>query len=128
MHASVLDGFGIPGDRVLGWVSTAMATATDLGFGSWDPRVWKLYSGRPYKSKTAHGWTIHMSEGIEDLRTWCCLFQGCSVLVYSGYQVHGLKNLAVAGLVRYPYFQDKPNLREYCVPGYVTSKIETESF
>lgn len=39
MHASVLDGFGIPGDRVLGWVSTAMATATDsgliLGFGNY---------------------------------------------------------------------------------------------
>lgn len=33
MHAPVLDGFGIPGDRVLGWASTATATATDLGAG-----------------------------------------------------------------------------------------------
>lgn len=39
------------------------------------------------------------------------------------YHVHGLKNFAVAGLGRYPYYQgDKPNLREYCVPGYVTKK------
>lgn len=35
MHVPVLDGFGIPGDRVLGWASTATATATatDLGAG-----------------------------------------------------------------------------------------------
>lgn len=40
MHIPVLVGFGIPGVRVLGWISTAMAmamataTAMDLGSGA----------------------------------------------------------------------------------------------
>lgn len=36
MHAPVLDGYGIPDDRVLGWASTATDSGAGiLGFGNY---------------------------------------------------------------------------------------------